>query len=259
MLTPVCASTVLLLLTGFFSPLLAAIASLIPSADTTLWQTDPNSNLGGYTDFATGTTRNLQRSRGLLLFNIAGAVPLGATINSVTLTLTVVKVPNSLGGGPVSSTFELHRVLQSWGEGDNTGRRGTAANANEATWNNRFAPATPWSIAGAAAPLDYAAAVSGTRAITGLGAYTFASTANMVGDVQNWLNDPANNFGWLLASQSEGTAKTARRFATREAASGRPTLVIDFTPIPEPGPTALLALGAISLCGFGRRRRNHHQ
>jgi hypothetical protein len=235
---------------------LAATASLTPSADTTLWQTDANNNLGGNTDFVAGTTRNLQRSRGLLLFNVAGAIPVGATINSVTLTLTVVKVSNSGGAG---STFELHRVLQSWGEGDNTTRRGSAANANEASWNNRFAPSTPWSIAGAASPLDFAATVSGTRAVTGLGAYPFASTANMVADVQNWLNVPASNFGWLLESQSEGTPKTARRFASREASTGRPTLVIDFTPIPEPGTVALLGWGGILLCGFGRRRRHPHR
>src|ERR1041385_8463803 len=147
MLTPVRTSAVLLLLAGSCGRLLAATASLTPSADTTLWRSDANNNLGANTDFVAGTTRSLQRSRGLLLFNIAGAIPVGATINSVTLTLTVVKVSNSGGAG---STFELHRVLQSWGEGDNTTRRGSAANANEASWNNRFAPSTPWSIAGAA-------------------------------------------------------------------------------------------------------------
>ena len=96
--------------------------------------------------------------------------------------------------------------------------------------------------------------MSATRAVAGAGAYNFASTGNLVADVQNWLNAPAGNFGWLLESQSESTGKTARRFASREAASGRPTLVIDFTPVPEPGTTALLALGGMALCGFGLRR-----
>ena len=47
MLTRVCATTVLLLLAGDSSRILAATASLTPVADTTLWQTDPNNNLGG--------------------------------------------------------------------------------------------------------------------------------------------------------------------------------------------------------------------
>jgi hypothetical protein len=256
LLSAASASAILLFLTGTFGALRAATVSLIPVADTTLWQTDPNNNLGGHTDFVTGTTRNLQRSRGLLRFNLASAIPAGAIINSVTLTLTVVKVSNS---GGANSTFELHRVLQNWGEGDNTSRRGTAANANEANWNNRFAPSTPWSMAGAAAPLDFASAVSGTRAVAGLGAYTFSSTAGMVADVQNWVNNPANNFGWLLASQSESTAKTARRFASREAGAGRPNLFIDFTPVPEPGANALLTLGGLSLYASRLHRRRHHR
>lgn len=240
--TPLLGCATILLAAGLLSPLRAATVTINASEDTTLWQTDPNNNLGSHTDFVAGTTRNLQRSRGLFRFNVASAVPAGATINTVTLTLTVVKQSSF---GAVASTFELHRVLQDWGEGNNVNRRGTVADAGEATWNNRFAPASPWSIAGAASPLDFAATVSGTRAIAGPGAYAFASAPNLVADVQNWLNNPSANFGWLVMSQSEGTGRTARRFASSEAASGRPALFIDFTPIPEPGTLSLFGLGGL--------------
>src|SRR5262245_50894548 len=102
LLRPVSATATFLLLASSFRPLLAATATLTASADTTLFQNNPDNNLGSQTDFVAGTTRNLQRSRGLLRFDIAGAVPAGATINSVTLTLTVVKQSFS---GAVNSTF----------------------------------------------------------------------------------------------------------------------------------------------------------
>ena len=47
--------------------------------------------------------------------------------------------------------------------------------------------------------------------------------------MQTWLSNPETNFGWLLISQGEGTAKTARHFGAREDAGNAPRLVIDFS------------------------------
>jgi hypothetical protein len=69
--------------------------------------------------------------------------------------------------------------------------------------------------------------------------------------VQGWLNDPASNSGWLLQSQSESTATSILRFASRDDLAGRPALTIQFTPVPEPGTVSLavlaLGVGAIFL------------
>ena len=60
--------------------------------------------------------------------------------------------------------------------------------------------------------------------------YEFESSARTVQDVQDWHRNPGANFGWILISQSEDTARSARRFATREhsVVSNRPTLIIEF-------------------------------
>ena len=52
--------------------------------------------------------------------------------------------------------------------------------------------------------------------INGLGSYTFGPNTNLVADVQQWLLNPATNFGWALISESENTLFTARRFGSRE-------------------------------------------
>ena len=54
-------------------------------------------------------------------------------------------------------------------------------------------------------------------------------------DVQLWLDDPAQNHGWMLRCESEEQNFTARRFGSRELEdpSTSPTLTIDFQPPPS--------------------------
>jgi hypothetical protein len=186
-----------------------------------------------------------------LRFDIAAALPAGATINSVTLTLNVTRTPS---GGGVNSLFDINRVLVSWGEGTGSDHGGSAGGAGQATWSNRAGAGTAWTTAGG----DFSPTVSGSRSIAGNGSYTFNSTANMVNDVQDWLNSPANNFGWLLRSESETSSSTIRRFASRDDLANAPMLTIDFTPVPEPKSLAFLGLGILFVVAarskFGRRR-----
>lgn len=53
----------------------------------------------------------------------------------------------------------------------------------------------------------------------------------MVSDVQDWLDNPANNFGWLIKGQ-ESVGQTAKRFDSREnpTAANRPLLTIYYSP-----------------------------
>ena len=72
--------------------------------------------------------------------------------------------------------------------------------------------------------------------VRGLGIYTFASTPELVADVQGWLQDTNSNQGWMLMSQMERTARTARRLTAREGPlNDRPRLVVEFT-VPTTGP-----------------------
>lgn len=208
---------------------LGATVTLRPSKDTSLFQTNPDNNLGA-ASLAAGTTKKGEKSRALMLFDLQDQVPANATITSVELTLEMNKAPQS----SVASSFGLHRVLVSWGEGDKSSAAGDPATADEATWNDRLFPDTAWSAPGAQAPADYVSAASATRLITEVGSYSFSSTPSMVLDVQRWLAEPQSNFGWILISQSESTPLTARRFGSAEDPDASPSLVIQFS---EPAST----------------------
>jgi len=201
----------------------AEVTNLMCVADTTLQQDFPDNNTGGADSFTAGGRNRGGPTRALLQFDIAGAIPPGATINSATLTVTVVAV-----NGP-DSTFALHRVLAAWGEGSGADFQGSSPGGeNDATWNVRMGPANPWSTAGG----DFDPANSATQAISGVGSYSFAS-ATLAADVQAWLNHPGTNFGWLLRSQSETTLGTIRRFTGRLAAIDAPQLAVDYSlPVP---------------------------
>jgi hypothetical protein len=217
--------------------------SIRPTADTTLFESSPNDNMGGWTHVAAGTTGNAAdrtRNRGLFRFDIATVLPPGARITNATLNLEVVRIPGTMGGGSsVSSTFALHRVLRPWGEGDKLGDRGFPADPGEATWNYRLAPnlngtgGAPWAVAGGSSATDFSATVSASQAVAGIRKYQFGSNFNLVDDVQTWLDNPSSNFGWMLISRSENSAKTARAFGSREDADHAPMLTIEYSaPVP---------------------------
>ena len=210
----------------------AATVTLHPVADTTLFQSFTNNNLGA-SSLAAGTTANKLKSRALIQFDPAFAIPTNATVTAASLTVNVTKVP---GNGGVASDFDLRRVLQSWAEGrqgagDNTG---APAATNETTWKARFFPATLWTQPGGAIGADFSTIVSASQSISGTNDYTFGSTPSLVADVQAWVTNQSANFGWVLMSQLESNAETARRFGSRESSTQAPTLVVDYMIAAEP-------------------------
>jgi hypothetical protein len=187
--------------------------TLVPDADTSLFANFPDNNLGASISLVAGGNGAGLPGRALLHFDVAGQAPSNALIQSVALTVNVVMAP---GGGGVNSMFDLHRLLVGWVEGTGAGNTGSPANDGEPTWNDRVYPSVAWATPGGAISNDFSATVSSTMLINGLGAYTFATTPSFVADVQQWLLNPATNFGWILISESESAPFTARRFGARE-------------------------------------------
>jgi len=165
--------------------------------------------------------------RGLLRFDVS-SIPPGSTVTSATLQLTVVRVP---GTGVLDSTFDLFRLLASWKEGNKSGNSGSTATAGEATWIARMLGTANWTSPGA--KQDAAATASASTGVADEGQYSW-SGSGLVADVQLWVNTPAQNVGWLLASRAESSSRSVRGFATRESGSAGGTLAVVYTPPPPP-------------------------
>ena len=76
---------------------------------------------------------------------------------------------------------------------------------------------------------DFSSGASASVTVDGIGTYTWKSTGLMVSDVQNWLDDPAANFGWLLLGD-ESKSQTTKRFDSKEneSADNRPVLTVEY-------------------------------
>jgi hypothetical protein len=209
----------------------ADVVVLEPVADSTLYEGGETANGAGAFIFAGATTRFGLR-HALLRFDIAGALPAGATITDASLTLFMDRT--ILGPAP----FTLHSVSAAWNEGvvnaGEPGGAGEPAENGDATWDFRVydlnpTARVPWSTPGG----DFAPVASASTVVDGVASYIWTS-AELANDVQQWFNAPASNFGWLLRANAGGAS--AKRFASRESADpmARPRLTIEFTP---PGPT----------------------
>jgi glucose/arabinose dehydrogenase len=200
-------------------------ATLSVVADTFINSASPGNSAGGNPWFDAGTDGQLTPGvrRGLLRFDLS-SLPPGSTVTSAVVQLTVTHVPSV----PVDSTFDLRRLTAAWGEGANSGSSGAPAVTGDATWTARILGTANWTVAGA---LNDAAATASASTPVGSTFTTYQwSGAGLVSDVQLWLGNSSQNFGWLLQSRDEATARTVRGFAARENGANVPTLQIGYTP-----------------------------
>jgi spore coat protein A len=221
------------------SPALADTVTIGASQDNSMYSeagdtsNDLSNGAGDY--LFTGATKNsspgdLVLRRALIAFDVAGAVPAGSTINSVTLTLYMSRSRSQ------NETVDLHQVLAAWGEGTShaNGEEGEGATAttNDATWSHRLWSGTTWTTPGG----DFAVSASGTATVAGQNGFYSWSSTGMASDVQSWLDSPANNHGWIVIGNEVGS-RVAKRFNSREniTSSRRPALEIDFTPLAPTG------------------------
>lgn len=192
--------------------------NLSPEKDNSIYSENNNSNALG--NLFSGRTNNGNNRRALIKFDLS-SIPSGSSINSVSLTVNVNRVPT---GGAGTQTYTIHQLSRDWGEGtSNGGGTGSTATANDATWNNAMQGTSTWTNPGG----DFSASPMASLAITGNGSYTFTSNANFVAAVQNWLDTPNSNNGLILIGD-ESVARSARRFDSREG-TNVPQLSISYT------------------------------
>jgi hypothetical protein len=220
--------------------------TLVSGRDNTLYQ-DPTGSLsnGAGQYFFSGTNAAGLIRRSLVWFDLS-PIPAGSTINAVSLTMHMSQTSSG------ASNVELHRLLVNWGEGTSQAAGGEGAGApatpGDATWLHTFYNTSFWSNPGG----DFDPAASAVTSVNAIGFYSWSS-AGLVSEVQNWLNMPASNFGWLLKGD-ESVFQTSKRFDSRQnlTADFRPMLMIDYTPVPGPGG---LAAWVVMVAMRGRRRR----
>jgi hypothetical protein len=205
---------------------------LVPNQDNTLYEDVTGSISNGSGEYLfSGRTTTGENRRAVLNFDMSN-IPWNATITHVTLTLHCSQHPTV----PSPEIFNLHRVTGMWGEGssDAPGSEGTgtAASMGDATWTCAFHDGMtgcllPWGSPGG----DFNPAVSASQTVDLSGTYyTWNSTSQLVADVQDMLNNPSTNFGWILIG-NEAVNQTARRFDSEENANSdfRPVLTVYFT------------------------------
>lgn len=219
----------------------AETVTILPVKDNTLFE-DPAGSISNGAGIHLFVGRSLQADtrRAVLAFDVSG-LPVGAQVDSATLTL---RMSRTRAG---SVNVAAHRLLADWGEGgsDAPGDEGTGATSQsgDATWLHSFFNTSNWSNLGG----DFNPLPSASTAVGDADFYHWSSQA-LADDVQDWILNPLNNFGWLLLAD-ETRVPTAKRFDSRENPNPafRPTLTVNYTVVPEPGAGfALLALLALT-------------
>lgn len=234
----------------------ADTAVLAASKDNTLYEDAAglrSNGAGSY--FFVGRTGQPRVVRGVLEFDIAGALPAGATVQTATLTLQMSKSKSG-----VVRTVSLHPLLAEWGEGTSnasSGEGGGAGSASgDATWIHTMFDTSFWAAAGG----GFSAVPSASTGVGGGGSYNWTSP-QLAADVQLFLDGPAQNHGWAVIGNETAPAK---RFNSREFGPTGPILTIEFTPalsvpaLPFPAGALLLAL-LLTAAGIWRQKLQQQQ
>lgn len=217
-----------LLGTGCPPPVGGPVEITIPTqADTTLFESTTGVLANGAGQFLfTGRTDQGKRRRALLRFDVASAIPQGATILEASLHMQVSRTI----AGPV--THRVFVVATDWGEGASDAPSqegtGTAPEPGDATWLHTFFDTDFWPAPGGGDfPAEEARA---TLSIDDVGSYVFTSPL-LADDVQDWLDGTLDNFGWIILGD-ETTITNAKQWRSRESANTaqRPQLVVKYQP-----------------------------
>jgi len=149
------------------------VIALSPIEDNALHESADGSNSSGQgSHLFVGNTGQGVIRRAVIEFDVAGSIPAGAEIDSVTLSLNMSRTSS---GAQVVRLFQLSRE---WGEGGSNadGNEGSGAPAEDgdATWLHTFYPDQLWSVPGG----DFADTASASTSVSDLGRYEWSSDSS---------------------------------------------------------------------------------
>lgn len=216
--------------------------NLLAVADASLDSNYPDTPLGSLPFVAAGVY-NGETNRGLFRFDLSG-IPTNAIVTNVTFSLVAYSQP------PSGVQFGLTPVLTNWDE-------------NTVTWNNRSS-LTPWTVPGGLFGTDFYVYPSAFDVPSGIAGSTNQFTDNgsdpyygPVHDVQTWVKNPVQNFGWVLAAADEGSAGGVFTNCSRESSGSAPELTVVYT-VPLTPPTLFGVTITNGLFQFSFRIEAYH-
>jgi hypothetical protein len=206
--------------------------------------------------FADGVTLDSRMTHFVQRFDVS-SIPAGSIITSATLTTFFA---NQTANNRIFANVKLSQLLpgKAWVEG--VGQN--PATDGSVTWNSQAGGSIPWTAPGATA--DIVLASTQTFDLVGVDGTATAISRDITSWVQDWVNTPANNTGMLWWGGSSADSDSGNRyfhFGTKEdgagpageASAAAPTLVIQYTVVPEPGAVVLLAAGFLASLTVRRR------
>ncbi|HEX5472840.1 MAG TPA: DNRLRE domain-containing protein [Lacipirellulaceae bacterium] len=187
--------------------------SYVGSTDTKIAAKKSTKNYGNDTKL---TIDGSPDEGGLFRWDIS-SIPAGSTVQSVTVELNVT--------GSSKNSYDVFALDRAWEE-------------LSATWQ-RYATGSNWAGAGASGVGDADSAVLGEISAKSKGIYQIDFSAAGIAAVQNWIDNPSQNYGIIIKdyTQSKAVEVTTSEYKT---ASLRPKLIINFTPPQSVNNTALV-------------------
>lgn len=200
------------------------VTSTVPiAADAMIYSPAPDTNRGDVVNMVVGDDDSNASTayHGLIKGDLASAspsIPSNAIIDAVRVKLYNYFAENG-GTGPATRTVSLYRLLRAWTE-------------LGVTWN-KYNGTNAWGTAGGEnTTSDRSSTVSAAATIgAATNAYVVFSGAQLVADVQAFVNSTLTNNGWLLKADSElcGVAPySSSYFYTRDNATSKPIIEIDW-------------------------------
>lgn len=196
------------------------------AADATIFS-DSTHYADGRGVLRSGKICNGNERRMLMYFDLSAYVPLNATVTDVRLDVNVFAGGSGIG----NDSYKIYQLQEEWTEGPSLALsgQGVPATTNDVTWNDRTYNSVAWSTPGG----TFDSTASDTLVFTTtMGNYSWTS-AELINDVQFWANNPSQNYGWIIISDTASGPCSARKFGSKDTLVA-PSLYVEYECLSPP-------------------------